>query len=181
MGLTLVKRLVEMHGGVVVARSDGLAKGSEFRVRLPLPGTVVLPEVKGDAHAGPPVASDKRRVLIVEDAEDFRDALREILEDLGHDVSVAKNGIDGAARILELRPDVTLVDLGLPGIDGYELARRIRAAENGADLYLVALTGYGAAEDRVKAQRAGFDRHLTKPISSDELLLLVNGPKLTRT
>ena len=88
-----------------------------------------------------------------------------MLEDLGHEVSVAKDGLAGAAQILELRPDLALVDLGLPGIDGYELARRVRAAENGAELYLVALTGYGGAGDKAKARSAGFDRHLTKPIS----------------
>ena len=180
LGLTLVKRLVEMHGGLVVARSEGPGKGSEFLVRLPLAANLRPPEANGAPHAALPVARSDLRILIVEDADDFRDILQEILEDLGHEVSVAKNGIEGVARILELRPDVTLVDLGLPGIDGYELARRVRAAPNGGDLYLVALTGYGATGDRTKAQSAGFDRHLTKPISSDELLEIVSSPRPAR-
>ncbi|HEY0468106.1 MAG TPA: response regulator, partial [Polyangiaceae bacterium] len=178
LGLTLVKRLVEMHGGVVFARSEGLGKGSEFVVRLPLPkGLPSLAELKAGPLPGPANARPAQHVLIVEDSADFRDALQGVLEDLGHRVSVAKNGLEGAARILELRPNVALVDLGLPGIDGYEMARRIRAAPNGADLYLVALTGYGGAGDRAKAQEAGFDRHLTKPISVDELSQIVSGPK----
>ena len=100
-----------------------------------------------------------------------------MLEDLGHEVFVAKDGLTGAACILELRPDVALVDLGLPGIDGYEVARRVRAAASGAELYLVALSGYGGASDKIEAQRAGYDRHLTKPTSVEELLRVVNGSK----
>jgi len=95
-------------------------------------------------------------------------------------VFVAQDGLKGVARVLELRPDLALVDLGLPGLDGYELARRVRAAENGADLYLVALTGYGGANDKTEAQRAGYDRHLTKPISLQELLQVVNAASLRR-
>ncbi|HKO49810.1 MAG TPA: ATP-binding protein, partial [Polyangiaceae bacterium] len=116
LGLTLVKRLVEMHGGDVVARSEGLGKGSEFLVRLPLSEDLRSPaEVKEDPQ---PAFVMARHVLIVEDADDYRDTLREILEDFGHEVSVATDGLAGAARILELRPNVALVDLGLPGIDG---------------------------------------------------------------
>jgi signal transduction histidine kinase len=181
LGLTLVKRLVEMHGGVVRARSEGLAKGSEFLVRLPL-STCTCPTAQtlGGPNIEPVVVQGRKRVLIVEDADDSRDILREILEDFGHEVSVAKNGVEGAARILELRPDVALVDVGLPGIDGYEVARRVRAAPNGADLYLVALTGYGGAEDKARAQTAGFDRHLTKPINIGELPQVMSGPKPIR-
>jgi CheY-like chemotaxis protein len=177
LGLTLVRRLVEMHGGAVNARSEGLSRGSEFLVRLPLPKCAwPLAEAKAP-HSGPALAHHKRRVLIVEDADDARDILREILEDFGHEVSVAKNGLEGTARILELRPDVSLVDVGLPGIDGYEVARRVRAAPDGADLYLVALTGYGGAEDKIRAQSAGFDRHLTKPISIGDLPQVLSAPK----
>jgi signal transduction histidine kinase/DNA-binding response OmpR family regulator len=175
LGLTLVRRLVEMHGGVVVAHSEGLGKGSEFRVRLPLPRWLSRAfEAKAGPDPGAVVARQKRRVLIVEDTDDFRDILQEMLEDWGHEVSVAKDGLTGAARILELRPDVALIDLGLPGIDGYELARRVRAEARGADLFLVALTGYGGADDRARAQSAGFDRHLTKPISVPELLQVLS-------
>jgi len=181
LGLTLVKRLVEMHGGAVVAHSEGLGKGSEFVVRVPLPADALSPlEVKAAPNPEPAPVSKMRRVLIVEDTDEFRDILQEMLEDLGHQVWVAKNGIEGAARILEIRPDVALVDLGLPGIDGYELSRRVRAAENGAELYLIALTGYGGTADKDKAYSAGFDRHLTKPVSIAELLKLLDGPKPAR-
>jgi signal transduction histidine kinase len=181
LGLTLVKRLVQMHGGVVVARSEGLGKGSEFVVRLPLPKDVQPPiAAKRGPPAEAPLTHHKRRVLIVEDTDEFREILRETLEDLGHEVTVAKNGHDGTTQILELRPDVALIDLGLPGIDGYEIARRVRAAPHGANLYLVALTGYGGADDRDKTQSAGFDRHLTKPISIDDLVQLVGCAKPPR-
>jgi signal transduction histidine kinase/DNA-binding response OmpR family regulator len=178
LGLTLVKRLVEMHGGRVIARSEGVGKGSEFLVRVPLP-TSDQPPAEATSRQGsePPAPSPKRRVVIVEDAEDFRDILQEMLEDNGHEACVAKNGLEGLARILELRPDVALVDLGLPGIDGYELARRVRRAPNGADFYLIALTGYGGAEDRARAEDAGFDGHLVKPPGVEELLQLVSRPK----
>jgi len=176
LGLTLVKRLIGMHEGSVVARSEGLGKGSEFVVRLPLgPRSRQPNESKGAPDGARAGAS--RRVLIVEDSEEFREILREMLEDLGHEVFVAKDGLTGAASILELRPDVALVDLGLPGIDGYEVARRVRAAAHGAELYLVALSGYGGAIDKIETQRAGYDRHLTKPTSVEELLRVVSGSK----
>jgi CheY-like chemotaxis protein/anti-sigma regulatory factor (Ser/Thr protein kinase) len=181
LGLTLVKRLVEMHEGFVLARSEGLGKGSEFLLRLPLQHELLPPAAATPAaHAKPTIARNKRRVLIVEDSDEFRDVLQETLEDLGHEVWVAKDGLSGAAQILELRPDLALVDLGLPGIDGYEIARRVRAADNGAELYLIALTGYGGAGDKARAERAGFDRHLTKPIGIEELLRLLNAPKPPR-
>jgi len=178
LGLTLVKHMIEMHQGSVVACSEGLGKGSEFVVRLPLPTS---PQPLVEAQNSPPVAAvladHKKRILIVEDSDEFREILQEMLEDLGHQVVVARDGLTGMARILELRPDLALVDLGLPGLDGFELARRVRAAENATDLYLVALSGYGGANDKTAAQRAGYDRHLTKPIRLDELLQVVNASK----
>ena len=178
LGLTLVKRLVEMHGGLVVARSEGLGKGSEFILHLPLASDLrSAVDVKSRPVAEPALSGDKRSVVIVEDSDDFRDVLQEMLEDLGHQVSVARDGLAGAALIQKLRPDVALVDLGLPGIDGFEVARRIRAAADGASLYLVALTGYGGADDAVRAQSAGFDRHLIKPTSVEELARVVSFQK----
>jgi len=178
LGLTLVKRLIEMHEGSVVARSEGLGKGSEFLVRLPLRArSQQSPESKRPALGAPVTARSKQRVLIVEDSDEFREILHEMLEDLGHEVFVARDGLSGVGRILELRPDLALVDLGLPGIDGYEVARRVRGAENGSEIYLVALTGYGGVKDKAEAERAGYDRHLTKPISVDELVQVVSGPR----
>ena len=178
LGLTLAKRLLEMHEGSVVARSEGLGKGSEFLVRLPLRTRSPRPRESQRAPLdAPATAHRKQRLLIVEDSDEFREILQEMLEDLGHEVFVARDGLSGVARILELRPDLALVDLGLPGIDGYEVARRVRGAENGAELYLVALTGYGGVKDKAEAERAGYDRHLTKPISIDELVQVVKSPR----
>lgn len=177
LGLTLVKRLIEMHEGTVVARSEGLGMGSEFLVRLPLRARPPLEADSIGARPGPVAAGQRQRILIVEDSDEFREILQEMLEDLGHQVFVARDGLTGAARILELRPDLALVDLGLPGLDGYELARRVRASEAGSELYLVALTGYGDANDKAEARRAGYDRHLTKPISLEDLLHVISGSR----
>ncbi len=120
-----MKSLVELHGGTVAAQSKGEGTGSEFVVRLPLaaqPQAVCLAEA-----AAPSAVGHKRRIVIVEDSEDIRETLAEFLEGLGHEVVVAKDGVAGAQRILEPRPDVALVDVGLPLIDGYEVARRVRA------------------------------------------------------
>ena len=170
LGLTLVKRLIEMHDGHVVARSEGLGKGSEILVRLPLRTRLQPPAASNSApQLASGTTSAKKRILVVEDSDEYRQILQETLEDLGHEVFVARDGLTGAARILELLPDLALVDLGLPGLDGYELARRVRSTEQGAELCLVALSGYGSESDKSEAQRAGYDRHLTKPISLDEL------------
>ena len=175
LGLTLVKGLVEMHGGRVTARSEGAGTGSEFVVRLPL-ATAPSAQVPLSLLPRPqPVAAfKKRRVLIVDDSEDVLDTLKDVLEDFGHEVAVAVDGITGAALILELRPDVSLVDVGLPGIDGYELARRVRAVPGGDALYLVALSGYGGEEVKARSRAAGFDLHLTKPVEIDALASIVS-------
>ena len=175
LGLTLVKQLVEMHGGSVSAHSDGPARGSEIVVRLPLikatPNLAsALPEV-----AGPPLTvARKRRVVLVEDSADVRETLGLFLEYYGHEVVLAADGLDGAARILEVRPDVALVDIGLPNIDGYEVARRVRSG-GGDKLFLVALTGYGGPDATAAVMAAGFDLHLTKPVETAELLQIVSG------
>ncbi len=167
IGLTLVKRLVELHHGTVEARSEGPGKGSEFVVRLPLTARVTpLPSTPAPVQAQ---AFTPRRILIVEDSEDVRENLKAYLEDSGHEVLVAVDGLEGVRTAIELRPDVSLVDVGLPGIDGYELARRVRVDSGGRNLYLVALTGYGGPDAKAKALAAGFDVHLTKPINVDEL------------
>jgi CheY-like chemotaxis protein len=165
IGLTLVRRLVQLHGGTVMARSEGEGHGSEFEVRLPLPPQVVasvpvpepLPGGLKEGHRG-------RRVLLVEDNEDTRDALRDLLTLWGHQVEVAQDGFQGVARFPEVRPEVALVDLGLPGMDGFQVARRIRESEGGQKVFLVALTGYGG-EHGQQAVEAGFDLHLVKPVA----------------
>jgi CheY-like chemotaxis protein len=111
-----------------------------------------------------------RRILLVEDNPDIGETLRDLLELLGHDVDLADNGLRGVQRALENHPEVLLVDIGLPGIDGYEVARQLRATDAGRKMTLIALTGYGRPEDRQKARDAGFDAHMTKPVEPDELL-----------
>jgi signal transduction histidine kinase/ActR/RegA family two-component response regulator len=160
IGLTLVKRLTEMHGGQVSAYSEGRGSGSEFIVRLPQvdtkPAAKPIPERVSTAPHKP------HHIVIIEDNADIRDLLRVKLKNLGHDVDAAEDGLRGLEKILEAKPDIALVDIGLPGIDGYEVARRTREAL-GPHVYLIALTGYGQNEDKKRALEAGFDVHLTKP------------------
>ncbi len=165
IGLTLVKRLARFHGGDVTAASGGRGQGATFTVRLP-------------AIAGPPAAADRRApaaagpaetILVVEDNADARESLCLALELRGHRVLPAADGA-AALEVLEReRPRVAVLDIGLPGMDGYELARRMRAAMGDA-IVLVALTGYGAAQDGAEAAKAGFDRHLIKPVDVEELV-----------
>jgi PAS domain S-box-containing protein len=169
LGLALVRTLVELHGGRVSAHSEGNGQGSEFVVRLPLARAIAepAPEVRREARGR------ARRVLVVDDNADGREALRALLEVWGHEVEVAEDGEQGIELALARPPDVGLIDIGLPGIDGYELARKVRAARGGAGVYLVALTGYGRAEDRRLALEAGFDAHLVKPIDPGHLSRLL--------
>ena len=163
LGLTLCKHLTEMHGGTIAAFSDGPGHGSEFRLRLPL-GAFAVDEV--NAVAARPVlrARTRRKILVVEDSSDARELLQECLQSLGHDVQAAADGAEGIARLREFRPDIALVDIGLPGIDGFELARRFRALPEGSGLFLAALTGYGGDSVRRMTEEAGFDVHLVKPL-----------------
>ena len=165
IGLTLVRRLVEMHGGRVSVHSDGAGRGSEFTIRLPLSGYAA-------SAAREPVAAPGRgpacTVLIIEDNADARESLRFFLRHEGHLVDATADGPSGLARAETRRPDVVLVDIGLPVMDGYEVARRIRARD--PKVILVAISGYGQADDRQRALEAGFDAHLTKPVDPDHLL-----------
>jgi signal transduction histidine kinase/ActR/RegA family two-component response regulator len=177
LGLALVKRLVEMHGGSVRAASGGPGRGSTFTVRLPRIATPVA----APPAAGRPTAFTPRRVLIVEDNADAREVLRMALTLDGHEVHEAADGAGGLAAALRLRPDVVLVDVGLPGLDGYEVAQQIRANERDSRMLLVALTGYGQAEDRRRALAAGFDVHLVKPVAPERLAEVLSGaPSTTR-
>jgi signal transduction histidine kinase/ActR/RegA family two-component response regulator len=172
IGLTLVRGMVEMHGGQVQAESAGAGRGSRFTIRLPL---VEAPAAAATPPASTSLAAGSRRVFVVEDQADNRDALVTLLTALGHEVASAADGLKGAAGIIGQRPEVALVDIGLPAIDGYEVARRVRAAL-GRSVYLVALTGYGQVEDRHRAAEAGFDLHLTKPVNFDALTELLARP-----
>jgi CheY-like chemotaxis protein len=162
LGLALVKRLVELHGGSVAAASAGPGQGSEFVVRLPALATA---DDEGRPAAVAPVsAACGRRVLVVEDSADARESLRMLLELAGHVVETSEDGPGGLSKLNAFRPDVALIDLGLPGIDGYTLARLARSSPETRGIRLVALTGYGQTDDRRRALAAGFDLHLTKPV-----------------
>ena len=156
LGLALVKGLVEQHGGQVQAYSAGLGKGSEFTIRLSLVEAPVAVEV---AMTSPTA----RRILVIEDNVDAADTLRDLLEMSEHEVEVAYNGSDGLKKAREFRPEVVLCDIGLPEMDGYEVARAMRADDELRTVFLVALTGYGMPEDFARTREAGFDHHLTKP------------------
>ena len=165
LGLALVKGLVEMHGGDVCAHSDGPGKGAEFVVELPLeakPADEALPREVGGEQI-------RRRVLIIEDNIDAADSLREVLAFGDHVVEVAYNGPGGLARAREFKPEVVLCDIGLPGMDGFEVARALRADDALKGVFLVALSGYAFPEDLQRAQEAGFDRHLAKPPSIEKI------------
>lgn len=166
IGLTLVRKLTELHGGTVRAYSRGKGSGSEFVVRLPL--AVEMPQTDAKRADKTAVKSPPRHIIVVEDNPDVRDLLRLKLRQLGHKVDVAEDGVKGCELIVKARPQVALVDIGLPGMNGYEIAKRVRD-EAGSEIYLVALTGYGQAEDREHAIAAGFDVHLTKPADMVDL------------
>lgn len=172
-GLTLVKRLVELHDGAVSATSAGPGRGSEFTIRLPARPAAGRPDGPGKDTPGAPFT--RRRVLIVDDSPDARESLRLLLELAGHEVETAEDGTTGLAKLRRFRPDVALIDLALPGMDGYTVARMARQSSEARGIKLVALTGYGGAEDRDEALAAGFDVHLTKPVDPDRLEDLVAG------
>jgi PAS domain S-box-containing protein len=167
IGLTLVRRLTEMHGGRVHAHSDGRGSGSEFIVRL----RRARPPVAGHASA-PPTAHRSYDILIVGDNAAARETLRFVLELEGHRVEVSADGLAGVETAVRQGPDVAFVDIGLPGLDGYEMARRLRAAR-GDGVRLFAITGYGQPEDLRRARHAGFDGHLTKPVEVEEVLRIL--------
>ena len=167
VGLALVKRIVEMHGGSVEARSGGEGRGSVFTVRLPSTPPASVPASQAPAA---PVAA-RRRILLIEDNPDARESLRMVLENAGHEVLEAADGETGVERALASRPQLVLVDIGLPGIDGFEVATRIQAVD--ATIRLVALTGYGRDHDVAASRAAGFDAHVVKPVSLAELSALI--------
>jgi CheY-like chemotaxis protein len=165
VGLTLVDRLVRMHGGTVEARSAGPNQGSEFIVRLPAAGDAA------PAREAAPLrpATPPRRVVVVDDNADAANALRLLLENDGHEVRVANDGVSGLALAREYRPDYLLLDIGLPRMSGYEIAAAVRGDPSLKATTIVAITGYGQVHDRIRTAAVGFDHHLTKPVEFSAL------------
>ncbi len=165
IGLALVRRLMEMHGGTVTAASEGSGRGSEFTIRLPLLPAEAAPARAADGAARPELAPVVgRRILVADDNPDALASLAEVLKLQGHEVFSAANGTVALECAERHRPDVALLDIGMPLLDGYEVARRIRAQPWGAQVTLLALTGWGQEPDRRRSQSAGFDQHLVKPL-----------------
>ena len=165
IGLALVKTLVQMHGGTVEARSAGTGQGSEFVVRLPTAAEAPPPgPAATTAATAEPTAAAPRRILVVDDHRDSAESLAMLLELHGHEAHQAHDGPEAVEAATRLRPDVILLDIGLPTLNGYETARRIRERLEGKRLLLVALTGWGQEEDRRRSEEAGFDAHLVKPV-----------------
>jgi signal transduction histidine kinase/CheY-like chemotaxis protein len=176
LGLALVKGLVELHGGRVAARSDGAGLGAEIAFELPLLADAAAPRAAEPAAS---VRAGCRRILVVEDNPDSAETLREVLGLAGHEVECARDGREGVETARAFVPDVVLCDIGLPEMDGYAVARALRADPATAGAMLVALTGYALPDDQRRAAEAGFDRHLAKPVSLDDLdAVLAAAPRL---
>jgi signal transduction histidine kinase/ActR/RegA family two-component response regulator len=170
IGLALVRRLVELHGGTIVASSDGEGQGSRFTVRLKqIPAANGFAEVPALNRRAKP-----RRVLLIEDNTDAREMLRMMLELAGHVVYAAADGVSGLELLNAERPDVGIIDIGLPRMDGYQVARRIRNLPHGRDMLLLALSGYGSPSDAKRSAEHGFDYHLVKPVDPDYLTSMIH-------
>ncbi|MDO8576356.1 MAG: response regulator, partial [bacterium] len=166
VGLPLARQLVEMHQGSIEATSPGEGRGSEFIVRLPLPANTQVPRsVRPKPRDGHPLrrAKHARTILVVDDNEVAAEALGRLLELRGHEVTIAHNGREARDKALQLRPQIIILDIGLPDIDGYEVVRLLRE-EKGYSPAFIALTGYGQESDKKRARDAGFNFHLTKPV-----------------
>jgi CheY-like chemotaxis protein len=174
IGLTLVRRLTQLHGGRVEAFSEGPGRGSEFVVRLPLLARdPALGEANGEPAKEPQAPSRSHRIVVVDDNRDSAESLARLLRLIGHEVRTAYNGEEGLETVRAYRPDLVLLDIGLPVLDGYEVAKRIRQEPELEGIVLVALTGYGGDEDRRQAQASGFNSHMVKPLDFDALQMLL--------
>ncbi|SIO29544.1 PAS domain S-box-containing protein [Singulisphaera sp. GP187] len=185
IGLTIVKTLVEMHGGTVTAASDGPGQGSTFRVTLPTVSQecrptgipeATLPLVEAMPKAKPDRNGRGRRLLVVDDNADTVRSMARLLRLKGHEVATASTGFEAVERVNEFKPEIVLLDIGLPGMDGYQVAQKLRAENGHEGLLIIAISGYGQDDDRRRSTSSGFDHHLVKPIDHDALLTLIGGP-----
>ena len=174
IGLTLARRIVALHGGTIVARSDGIGKGAEFIVRLPRLKLEVQPAGEAAEPARLPRGAQRRSVLVVDDNADAAASMAHLLRMVGHDVEIEHDGPAALDHIARSKPDVMLLDIGLPGMSGYEVAKHVRARPEGQGVRIYALTGYGQEQDRQRAMDSGFDGHLVKPVAPAELLALID-------
>jgi two-component system CheB/CheR fusion protein len=179
IGLALVRRLVELHGGTVEARSEGLGHGSEFIVRLP---KAPVPAVAGERSPARAVRSKtvNKRVLIVDDNADSADSLARLLQSLGHHTATEYDGESAVERVQSFEPHVVLLDLGMPGVDGFEVCRRLRESTTAGALRIVAMTGWGREQDRARTLAAGFDAHLVKPADLASVAVVIDDPNASR-
>ncbi|MPZ43207.1 MAG: response regulator [Betaproteobacteria bacterium] len=177
IGLSLARSLVEMHGGTITAHSAGLGKGSELSVRLP-----VVHAPSATAHAPEPSRPDSvamRRVLVVDDVQDSVQSLAALLRLDGNEVEMAADGIEALEKTRNFRPDLIILDLGLPRMNGYDVCRTIRQQDWGKDIFIVALTGWGQDSDRARTLAAGFNAHLVKPVGYETLRSVLASPSMT--
>jgi CheY-like chemotaxis protein len=172
IGLTLVKKIVELMGGTVEAHSEGLGRGSEFVIRLPVDENAVQADRKTEGNGTRLAAGG--RILVVDDNVDGAESLALLLQFSGHETFLAHDGIEAVEAAERLRPDVILLDIGLPSLNGYEACRRIRQQPWGKHIALVAVTGWGQEEDRERSSNAGFDTHIVKPVDHDALMKLLS-------
>jgi signal transduction histidine kinase len=175
LGLGLVRRLVELHGGSVHAASAGTDRGATFEVRLPLAEGIAVPRTPTPIAGTPPLQKPLRAV-VVDDAPDLRELVADLLRMRGHAVTAVEDGPSAIEAIRREQPDVALIDIGLPEMDGYAVARAVRSEQGKRPLRLIAMTGYGQASDRESAFAAGFDAHIVKPASADKILNALYGP-----
>jgi CheY-like chemotaxis protein len=180
IGLTLVRRLVEMHGGSVTAYSEGPGKGSEFVVRLPaLSPTQPIPGARAMDEGGEAVgAAPQRRIVVVDDNVDAAESLAMLLRLEGHDVRVAHDGPTALSAVEADPPDLVFLDIGMPVMNGYDVAQWLRQQPGLENLVLVAMTGWGQEEDRRRSKEAGFDHHLVKPVEPEALHKLLAGTRV---
>jgi CheY-like chemotaxis protein len=171
IGLALAQRLAEMHGGDIVASSEGVGRGSEFVIRLPMSPAAA----EGDHRPAVATPRVRSRALIIDDNRDAATTMAMFVEELGGSALTAHDGTNGLAAIEAFHPDIVFMDIGMPGLDGYEVCRRIRQMPSQRSVVLVAVTGWGQAQDKRRALEVGFDAHLTKPVDPDAVAQLLAG------